>query len=155
MPTTIDNNKTWWWNLQILALFPFSVLYSQLNGIHSKHMLVIKWNTQLWWHVHRSSENHLYVYNVYSILCIQTWCSDALKWTYITINVWQIQKTGIWLSITWNPFYLTKGKNGWHITGMFGDDVLALKTKSNNLHQLETCYTGLQSISIYCCTCQL
>ena len=53
------------------------------------------------------------------------------------------------------PSTLQKEKNGWHITVVFGDDVLALKTKSNNLHQLETCYTGVQSISIYCCTCQL
>ena len=52
------------------------------------------------------------------------------------------------------PSTLQKGTNGWHITVLFGDDVLALKTKSNNLHQLETWYTGLQSISIYCCTCQ-
>ena len=40
----------------------------------------------------------------------------------------------------------------WHISIGFGTDVLALKTESN--HLLATCYTGLQSISIYCCTYQ-
>ena len=42
----------------------------------------------------------------------------------------------------------------WYITIGFGTDVLALKSKSNHLHLLETCYTGLQSIFTYCCTCQ-
>ena len=53
------------------------------------------------------------------------------------------------------PFTLQNEKNGCHIRVVFGDDVLALKTKSNNLHQLETCHTGLRSISIYCCTCEI
>ena len=43
---------------------------------------------------------------------------------------------------------------GWHITIGFGADGLAWMIKSNHLHLLETCYTGLQSISTYCCTCQ-
>ena len=90
------------------------------------------------------------------VLCIQTWCSDVLIWPYITINVWQIQKTRIWLSITWNPFYLTKRKKKWmtYYSCVWGW-CSCIITKSNNLHQLETCYTGLQNISIYCCTCQL
>ena len=80
--------------------------------------------------------------------------SHVFKWTYNTLNMWQIQtKPRIWLSITWNHFYIPK-QIGWYTTIGFGVDVLALKPKSNHLHLLETCYTGQQSLSTYCCTHQ-
>ena len=61
-------------------------------------------------------------------------------------------KSNIMTEYHWE--FLLPSKNGWHITIRFGDNVPALKPESNHLHLFETCYTGLQSISIYGCTCQ-
>ena len=79
--------------------------------------------------------------------------SFVFKWTYITIIMWQIQKTRISLSITWNSVYFPK-RNKMTYFNWVWNWCFALKTKSIHLHLLETCYTGLQSISTYCCTYQ-
>ena len=156
MPRTINNNKPWWWSQQILTLFPFSVLYSQLNGIHSKHTLVINMEYPVGMAcTHKLSKSLVFVWCsldlVYSNLMF--WCFEIdLHYNRCVTDSENKNMTEYHLE-SLLP-YKTK-KNGWHITGVFGDDVLALKTKSNNLHQLETCYTGLQSISIFCCTCHL
>ena len=107
---------------------------------------------------------------------------DVFKWTYKTISMWQIQKTRIWLTdwvslgipstlqkrritsynLIWSWCSCIKDniKSATSIGNMTSYNliwswcVLALKTLLKQLHLLETCYKGLQSISTYCCSCQ-
>ena len=108
MPTTINRNKDL--VVKCTDLGTVSILYI---------ISIAKWDTkqvhackmhgsQLRWHVHMSSEK--------SLEC--EWCSldhvfkpqssYVFKWTYFTIIMWQIQKTRISLSITWNSVYFPK-----------------------------------------------
>ena len=104
-----------------------SALLSQLNGIQNKHMRLIN----------------------------KPQSSDVFKWTYITISMWRIQKTRMWLfEYHLESLLPFKRETRWHITIGFGADVLAFKTEINHQRLLETYYTELQSIPTYCCTCQ-
>ena len=152
MPATI---KTWWWGLKILTLFPFSVLYSPLNRMQNKHLLVINMAFSVKMTCTQMLRKITWMEMMFTWSCVfKPQSSHVFKWTYNALNMWQIQKKPrIWLSITWNHFYIPK-QIGWYTTIGFGVDVLALKPKSNHLHLLETCYTGQQSLSTYCCTHQ-
>ena len=110
--------------------------------------------TQLRWHVHMSSEKSLECeWCLLGFVCsnlkapmflngptLQSLCDKYRKQEYH------------WVSLGIPPTFQKEIR--WHISIGFGTDVLALKTKSIHLHLLETCYTGLQSISTYCCTYQ-
>ena len=110
--------------------------------------------TPLRWHVHMSSEKSLECeWCSLDLVCsnlrapmflngptLQSLCDKYKKQEYHWVS----------LGIS-SPFQ--KEIRG-HISIGFGTDVLALKTKSIHLHLLETCYSGLQSISTYCCTYQ-
>ena len=109
---------------------------------------------QLRWHVHMSSEK--------SLEC--EWCSLDLVCSNLKAPMFlngptlqslcdKYRKQEYhWVSLGIPSTFQKEIR--WHILIGFGTDVLALKTKSIHLHLLETCYTGLQSISTYCCTYQ-
>ena len=99
-------------SLQILALFPFSVLYPQLYGIQDKHMFVINMGCSVGMACTHKLRKVTWIRIMVTWFCVfKPQSFDVFNWTSITTNMWQIQKTRIWLSITWNALYLPK-RNG-------------------------------------------
>ena len=74
--------------------------------------------------------------------------SYVFKWTYITINMWQIQKTRISLSITWNSVYFPKRNKMTYFNWVWNwcsciKDKIDLSTSIGNMQH------GAANISIY------
>ena len=79
--------------------------------------------------------------------------SYVFKWTYITINMWQIQKTRISLSIIWNSVYFPKRNKMtyfnwvWNWCSCIKDKINLSTSIGNMLHRAA-------NISTYWCTYQ-
>ena len=154
MPTTINRNKdlvvksTDLGTVSILCII--SIAKWDTKQVHACKMH----GTQLRWHVHMSSEK--------SVECEWCWldlvCSNLIAPMFLNGPTLQSlcdkyrKQEYHWVSLGIPSTFQKEIR--WHISIGFGTDVLALKTKSIHLHLLETCYTGLQSISTYCCTYQ-